>query len=127
MSRLLALADEVLLQISEEFVQDDLQNLTLSCKRVHKVGKDTIQKHRERKAKYTKVICGRVGKGETGTVLHPILLLRDALMHRRIALYTQHLCLNPIPLTFAETHKAEVNRALKELNAMIEAKVQANP
>lgn len=118
MSRLLALPNETLLQINE-VVQEDLENFTLSCKRIYIVGKDAIQKHRERKEKHTKVSCGRMTEDETWAVFHPILLLRVVLVNRNLALYPEHISLISFFPTFDENIMDEANQALEGVDDII--------
>ncbi|KAK3173027.1 hypothetical protein OEA41_006355 [Lepraria neglecta] len=107
MSRLLTTSNEALLQIFEEVVHKDLENFTLSCKRIHVI------------------ICGHKKEAKKGTEFHPTLLLRDVLTDKNIALYVKIFCLRRLS-TVGEQITDEVHRVFDDQSGAIRAEIQQN-
>lgn len=78
MAILLDLLDELLLDIVAGNQHEDLENLTLTCKRFLSVGKALLQIHRAKKKKYSRIVFGTALGGADGAdayVHQPMFLL----------------------------------------------------
>jgi hypothetical protein len=128
MSRLLEFPNETLLQIIEEVVQIELENLTLSCKRFGILGEKALQKHRLRKANYTKINCIPAEPRLTKYLLHPTELLRDVLVDRDIAPYPEIVIAPRFFSREKPTVEAieEASQVLHGLDKKIEAAIEQN-
>lgn len=85
MAGLLTLADEVILLILDGICFVDIESFTLCCQKLYSIGNEKLQKHRERKHKYTVLECGGVQFPE------PLDMLRGLLEDDELAPYPKKL------------------------------------
>lgn len=79
---LVALPNEILLEIIHMIANADLDNFTSTCKILRSLAANTLRKHQERKRAYSKITYGDPSNTYTGaatTWAHPTLMLRDLL------------------------------------------------
>ena len=85
MRRILALPNEILLQVIEKLSHGGLENFALTCKRILNLSWDAIQ---EKKNTYATINCGDVCQKSTSKGLPLFSLLHDVLLDDSIAVYT---------------------------------------
>lgn len=85
MPRILALPNEILLQVVENLSHGDLENFALTCKRILNLSWD------EKKNTYGTITCGDVLTGSAARGLHLFNFLHDILLDDSIAVYTTEL------------------------------------
>ncbi len=137
MAGLLALPNEILLEIINEVCPGSLPSLALSCKLLLSLSQDCLTVHTERQKKYTTLIinkCSNHGKRDS-----PLELLRDVLDDWRIAFYPKKVFIGCQPCGILadddelvsdddgddnqgsnEAENAEVIGVTKQLNHIIE-------
>ncbi|CAF9927334.1 MAG: hypothetical protein ALECFALPRED_003684 [Alectoria fallacina] len=84
MPRLLALPNEIFLQVIENLSHGGLENFALTCKRILNLSWDAIQ---EKKNTYATISCGDVCQTSTSKGLYLFSLLHDILLDDSIAIY----------------------------------------
>ncbi len=90
MPHILKLPDELLLDIIVGLQRDDLENFTLTCKRLFNVGHASLQEHRTLKQKYSKILSGTLLREDFEEDVyrkHPIHLLLEVLENPTIVEY----------------------------------------
>ncbi|KAI4230244.1 MAG: hypothetical protein L6R36_000209 [Xanthoria steineri] len=77
---LVALPNEILLEIVHTIANADLDNFTSTCKILRSLAANTLRKHQERKKAYSKITYGNpADRYRVRTWAHPTLMLRDLL------------------------------------------------
>ncbi len=102
MAGLLALPNEILLEIINEVCPGSLPSLALSCKLLLSLSQDSLAEHTERQKKYTTLIinkCPRHGK-----IDRPLELLRDVVDDWRIAFYAKKVFIGCKPCGVLDAH-----------------------
>ena len=138
MAGLLALPNEILLEIINEICPGSLPSLALSCKLLLSLSSDCLTVHTERQKKYTTLIINKCSNhGERDS---PLDLLRDVVDDWRIAFYPKNVFIGCEPCGIlltdgelisdedgddnqgsTEAERAEDIGVTKQLNSIIES------
>ncbi|KAI4229561.1 MAG: hypothetical protein LQ349_006374 [Xanthoria aureola] len=100
---LVALPNEILLEIIHTIANADLDNFTSTCKILRSLAANALGKHQERKRAYSKITYGDPADHYSVTTwAHPTLMLRD-LLDNDLFCYPKKLFING-PVNYAHWH-----------------------